>query len=81
MSEIKETLNICYHRYPMVPGDNVWSEDGKVFCLFPETHSPIHVGFLENLELYPGKVYWDLNDSGNGHEIRLTMKQQTNKLK
>lgn len=80
MSQTIEKINITYYLNPMIPGDNVWSDDGKVFCKFSGTESPVQVGFLDNLELYPGLIYWDIIESGNGYEIRARMKQQSNTL-
>ena len=81
MYKTYETINITYFNYPLIPGDNVWSDDGKVFCLFPSAHKAIHVGYLENLEMYPGVIYWDLVTSGNGNEIKAKMKEQSNESK
>lgn len=70
-------LILTYFDFPIVPDDTIWSEDGKVFVSFHDNKSNNHteVGYLSNLELYPGKVKWIAITAGNGHEIPLKINE------
>ena len=70
---------MTYFACPVLPLDDVWSEDGKVYCRFVvddsedravAKQSAVHVGFLHNLERYPGIIRWMIVTSGNGSELR-----------
>tara|TARA_B100000945_G_C20391101_1_gene602271 strand:+ start:1071 stop:1361 length:291 start_codon:yes stop_codon:yes gene_type:complete len=66
---VMEKIELENFKIPATPNDDVWSEDGKVFCKLYDTGKIFVLGFITNSEKYPGNVKWKILSSGNGSEL------------